>query len=104
MLYRPRVIPDQAFTTMAHLNAVMTERLNNIMRFQIRTKEDALRHEFQAHGWREWIEILEEQQGFGEPLHWLVIRRRPRGLVDWLRHKVWALRVWRACKRAGREA
>ena len=116
-------IPEVLIAQREQLNAYFAEQLNNLMRSRIRTKEDALRREFQAHGWREWIEVIEESPrpspdypmakweyppgatGAGswtqtEYGRWLVVRRRPRGLRDWLRHKVWAVRVWRACRRA----
>jgi hypothetical protein len=104
----------------------IASRLREREHARVRTQEDALRREFGAHGWREWIEVVEEspspypgwmiwnypegeggiaytnEQSWSQTAYdgWLVIRRRPRDPIDWLRHKAWAVRVWWACRQS----
>ena len=100
MIYQAHNLPEELIQDQARLNALVTERINNLLRSEVRTKEDALRRGFRAHGWREWIEVHENQRTFGERLEWVVVRRRPHGVIDWLRHKRWAMRahlaIWRS--------
>jgi len=81
-------IPERLFADQANLNLI-SNQIHGYFLDRARRRDEALRAKFAEVGWRQWIEIHTDWTGQS----WRIVTRRPKGAIDWLKHKRWAFRV-----------